>query len=261
MMARKKARASFTRRLHRNFGAIAAAFVVFLVLSGLAINHANLLALDRYHVTQSALLNWYGLDKPESIKSYKLGESWISFAGSQVYLDEKLVTSISAAVGAVYSDDILVAAGHDEILLLDGSGQLIERQAWSPADASHIEAIGLMPNGAVGLKSGDGFWFSDTNLIQWQENEDLSIQPAWSEPGQPPASLLQTITQSYQGDGLNVERLLLDLHSGRFFGPVGVFVYDLLAVTIGFLAVSGLLLWSRGRWNRKKNMAKSKDRQ
>jgi len=45
--------------------------------------------------------------------------------------------------------------------------------------------------------------------------------------------------------------VLLDLHSGRIFGPVGVLVYDLLALTLGFLAISGLVLWFRGRRNGK----------
>jgi len=46
-----------------------------------------------------------------------------------------------------------------------------------------------------------------------------------------------------------MERLLLDFHSGRIFGPVGVLVYDLLALAVGFMAISGLVLWFRGRRN------------
>ncbi len=49
-----------------------------------------------------------------------------------------------------------------------------------------------------------------------------------------------------------MERVLLDLHSGRIFGPVGVLVYDLLALALGFLSISGLLLWFRGRRNGKR---------
>jgi len=65
--------------------------------------------------------------------------------------------------------------------------------------------------------------------------------------------LIQTITQQYRGEGLSVERVLLDFHSGHIFGPMGVFIYDLLAVAVGFLSISGLVLWIRGRRNGKRS--------
>jgi uncharacterized iron-regulated membrane protein len=49
-----------------------------------------------------------------------------------------------------------------------------------------------------------------------------------------------------------MERLILDLHSGRIFGPVGILIYDLLAVIVGFLAISGVIFWFRGRRNGKR---------
>ena len=55
---------------------------------------------------------------------------------------------------------------------------------------------------------------------------------------------------------MSLERLLLDLHSGRFFGSAGVLVYDVLALAIGFLAISGLILWIRGRRNGTNRLSK-----
>ena len=59
----------------------------------------------------------------------------------------------------------------------------------------------------------------------------------------------QNILRQYRGHGLSLERLLLDFHSGRIFGPAGVVIYDLLALVLGFLAISGLVLFLRGRRN------------
>ncbi len=134
------------RRLHRSFGAGAAIFVFFMVLSGLVINHSNGLGLDQRHVSQPFLLGWYGLGKPENIQSYAVGDDWLSFAGSQLYLNDKSVATISDGVGAVSSGDLLIAAGSDELLLLDHDGNLVERIPWSSIATAPIESIGLHAN-------------------------------------------------------------------------------------------------------------------
>jgi hypothetical protein len=251
MMARKNRKPSTTRRLHRSFGAIAAVFILFMVLSGLMINHSNSLGLDQRQVSQTTLLDWYGLGKPENIRNYEVGNDWLSFAGSQLYLNGNPITAISNGVGAVFNGEILVAAGNDEILLLDHDGHTIERQPWESSANGPIESIGLLPQGVIALKTGTHLWVSDTQLLNWQLAEGNMPPPLWSSAEVAPGTLEETITRHYRGDGPSLERLLLDLHSGRIFGTIGALIYDLLALAIGFLAISGLLLWVRGRRNGK----------
>ena len=121
-MARKKSQNSLVRRLHRSLGAGTAVFIIFMVLSGLAINHSNGLGLDQRHVSQPFVLDWYGLEEPEHISSFALGNEWLSFAGSQLYLNGSTVSGISNGVGAVSSHGMLIAAGSEELLLLDREG-------------------------------------------------------------------------------------------------------------------------------------------
>ena len=256
-MARKKRAASVTRRLHRTFGAGAALFIIFMVLSGLIINHSNGLGLDQRHVSQPLLLSWYGLGKPEHIHSFAVGDDWLSFAGSQLFLNDMPVSSISDGIGAVFNGDMLIAAGSDELLLLDSGGQLIERQPWGPSGAGPIESIGLLPNGVVIVKSLERFWLADTALLSWKPIDNTIAEPVWSRSEPAPEALLETITRQYRGNGLSLERLLLDIHSGRIFGPIGMLVYDLLALVLGFLAVSGLVLWLRGQRNGKRKTTRS----
>ncbi|MFT5351416.1 MAG: hypothetical protein ACI9MF_002239 [Gammaproteobacteria bacterium] len=51
----------------------------------------------------------------------------------------------------------------------------------------------------------------------------------------------------YRGKGLSLERILLDLHSGRLLGNAGVFIVDLAALFFVFLALSGSWMWLRKR--------------
>jgi PepSY-associated TM region len=251
MAHKKKKPASATRRLHRTLGAAAALFVLFMVLTGLAINHANGLGLDRKHVTQSTLLDWYGLEEPDNLLSFDLGQAWISFAGSQLFFNERPVATVNGGAGAVSAGGLLVAASSDELLLLDSDGTLVERLPWVSIDPQPIRMIGLTGENVVVVRSGDRLWTADADLLNWRQAAETNPNLRWASPQPAADTLQQAIRRAYRGQGLNLERVLLDLHSGRIFGPVGVLVYDVLAVVLGFLSISGLVLWFRGRRNGK----------
>ena len=112
-----------------------------------------------------------------------------------------------------------------------------------------IQAIGLYEATRVAVKSANLTWLADTQLLNWQQAGDVSNETVWATEVMPSQGLHKAITSQYRGEGLSLERLLLDVHSGHFFGPVGVFVYDLLAISIGLMAISGLVLLLRGRHN------------
>lgn len=250
-MTLKTKRGSLTRRLHRRFGLGAAAFILFMVLSGLAINHSRDLELDRRHVELPLILGWYGIGEPENISSYEAGGHWLSFTGSQLYLDGLPVTTLASGAGALFNGDFLIAAGSNELILLDRDGGLIERIPWDQAGTGPVESIGLLLDGSVAIKSGDHMWHGDTQLLKWQLIKQANVNPQWATPKQAPEEIRLAIMRQYRGAGLSLERLLLDLHSGRIFGTVGLLIYDLLAVAVGFLAISGLMVWARGRRNGK----------
>jgi hypothetical protein len=259
-MGRKKPPPSAMRRLHRSFGAGAAIFVLFMVISGITINHSNGLGLEHRQVSQPFLLDWYGLGKPDKVLSFELDGDWLSFAGSQLYLNEKAVATITGGVGAVASGNLLIAAGGDELLLLDHDGNLVERMPWSAIGPAPVDAIGLDANGRVLVKTGDQLWSSDAELLNWRNDEATLADPRWSTSKPADEVLQRAINNSYRGDGLSLERVILDLHSGRIFGSIGVLVYDLLALALGFLAISGLVLWTRSRRKGKSNSSRGKTR-
>jgi hypothetical protein len=224
-----------------------------MVLSGLLLNHSHSMGLDQRHVSQPFLLGWYGLGEPESFRSFAVGSDWLSFAGSQLYLNDGMVASISNGVGAVRNGDVLIAASKDELLLLDGAGNLIERQPWGPPGAGRIDSLGQLENGAVVVKAAQQLWLADAEILKWQRSEGFNSTPSWSSAGTAPETLRQAIIRQYRGNGLSLEQILLDFHSGRIFGSAGVIVYDILALAVGFLAISGLVLWLRSRRNGNRN--------
>jgi len=252
-MTRNNSQSSAARRWHRFFGAGSAVFVVFMVLSGLSLNHSHSLGLDQRHVSHPFLLGWYGLGEPENFHSFAVGSDWLSFAGSQLYLNGSTVANVSDGVGAVSNGGMLIAAGSKELILLDRAGNLIERQPWEPPGAGLIDSLGQLENGDVVVKSASQLWLADAELLKWRRSEGTNVRPSWSSPGTTPEALRQAIVEQYRGRGLSLERLLLDLHSGRIFGSAGVLIYDVLALAVGFLAISGLVFWLRSRRNGNRN--------
>ena len=250
-MTRRKQQTSAARSIHRSIGAIAAVFIIFLVLTGLAINHSNGLGFDQKHMSAPAFLDWYGLEGPADIRSYRLGNNWLSLAGSHVYFNESAVSDLANSVGAVTTGPMLIVAGSNELLLLDQQGRLVERIPWQSSDPGVIESIGSLADDRVAVKSRGSIWVADKELLSWEQIDGSVSPPSWSTPASAPESLHQVISRHYRGEGLSLERLLLGLHSGRIFGPIGVFIYDLLALAIGMLAISGLVFWVQGRRNGK----------
>jgi len=91
---------------------------------------------------------------------------------------------------------------------------------------------------------------------QMQLNHDMTafepVQPApgtvtWDESNHAlPESLAQSIRKTYQGEGVDLERVILDLHSGRIVGKIGVVFMDAVAIGMLLLVASGsFLLWLR----------------
>ena len=167
-MARKQQNGSRARSFHRTLGAGASVFVMFMVLSGLALNHSNGLGLDQRQLSQSFLLNWYGLGEPENMQSFAIGDNWLSLAGSQVYLNGVSVAMLPNGVGAVSTGDLLIAAGSDELLLLDLEGNLVERMPWGPPGAGPIQAIGLSEEGTVVVRTTNQHWQASAQLLGWE---------------------------------------------------------------------------------------------
>jgi hypothetical protein len=76
----------------------------------------------------------------------------------------------------------------------------------------------------------------------------------WSEASAPNAAELSALERAYRGRGLTVERLLLDLHSGRILSLPGTLFMDFVGICMVVLGISGLVI-SRSR-NRRANGGK-----
>lgn len=236
---------------HRWVGILCALLVIWLAVTGILLNHATRLGLDRQFLHSRWLLHAYGIPAQPPETGFPVGGRWVSQAGDQLFLDAKPVAVLRGPlVGAVALPDAIVAATPESVLLFTADGELIETLSG--------EAV----PGPIQSMAGDGRQF----LIQTPEttytgNLDL-IDFARHSGGPPsaasaqrlPAEIAQAITASGAGIRLSRERVLADLHSGRLFGRYGPLVMDLASLGFIFLAASGLWLWWRYRQSRQDRM-------
>ena len=203
------------RRGHRWAGTVLVVFVLYLSVTGILINHSTDFGLDRRYVSWPWLLDAYGIGAPQP------------YAG--------MIELGSLAV---------VGEGQRVHLVLD-SGELVESIDLAGVLPGSIERVGSVDEFAV-LQGGGKLFRSDADVTvfePWPEGAADTV--SWSGQVAPDSAGLEALQVGWRGQGLTLERVLLDLHSGRILSLPGRLLLDFLAVGMILLSVSGLVLARR----------------
>ena len=93
---------------------------------------------------------------------------------------------------------------------------------------------------------------ADEHILDWDVifNEDIQ----WTQQYTLSDDEIEELLVAYRGNGLKLERVILDLHSGRIFGSYGLYLMDAAAIALLWLSLSGLWVWS----SRRRKMRKKK---
>ncbi|WP_158675397.1 PepSY domain-containing protein [Thiohalobacter thiocyanaticus] len=233
---------------HRYIGLTAALFVLILAVTGLLLNHTERFAFDSRHVHNDWVLDWYGIEAPERYTSYALEGDHITLFGRHLYHNlHELEGEHEGLIGALRVGDLVVVAVDREILLLMGDGELVERLGGSEGVPSGMRRLGLDSDGALVVEGGHAYYQPDADFIRWRHWEGDPDTVTWTQADTLPDKLYEELVEHYRGEVLPVERVLLDLHSGRILGRHGYLVMDIAAVLLIALALSGSLIWLRRR--------------
>ena len=228
-------------RWHRRIGVSACLFLIWMAVSGWLLNHTDGLDLAHRHLNGDFITRHYGIHSDMPARAFGAGDHWLAAGADAAVLDgRKIALALSQPRGMVLYDKMLFVAGSAELVLLDTSGALIDR-----VEAPIVIArIGSGCGGVViadadkQLVTVDGATFAPcSGAAVWARAQPLTeAQRAQLSP------LLQT--------GVTLERVLLDLHSGRFFGAWGPYFVDAVGLGMTLLALSGLWLFMRHRRSR-----------
>lgn len=236
-------------RMHRWSGLTAAVYLILLAVTGILLNHAPGLGLDKTALSWPPLLHWYHLESEHTQPTHlPAGKHWISQYQNKIFVDGKLTEthgSVQKLSSVIHWNGMLAAAAPQNLWFFTPDGQLIER-----IDADLLpgkpEQLALAPQGQLLLKVLKGGYFTpDSLLSQWHPVADaVPDEQAALQSQKVPAWLEQTITMQTR-PSISLEKLLIDLHSGHFWGTHGHWVADFSGLALILLALTGLVRFKR----------------
>ncbi len=238
------------REMHRLLGIWLAFILIFLAVSGILINHGNSLLLDSRHVGSRILLDHYGVKAPASIEKYRLSKTTddnvVYVIDDQVWTDNGLLMDSEQSIVAItpWQELIVVLTSH-KLYLYTMDFELVDVLDQLTGLPSGIKGISFVGE-SVYLQTREEYWLSDDQLYSWQATQ-APTQPA--VVNQVKTNLLTDekaqLSLQYRTQFLTWEQVILDLHSGRFFGQFGVLFMDFLAILIIVLSITGIYIWVR----------------
>ncbi len=241
-------------RWHRWLGIGSIFFILLLSVTGIALNHSDDMNLDGRYLRSPWLLEWYGIEVPAPNSSFVAAGHRVTLIGERLYYDNsELMNGLSRLVGAVSTPSFIAIATPTDLLLVTPGGALVERvdtQTFLPAG---VTAIGIAGATLV-LRSGDDLYRTDEDLLAFSPCRALDVgEIQWSAPSTISPADLTVLQQLYRGRGLSLERLILDLHSGKILARVGPVLMDAVGVTLIVLSLLGLSMWYRRNGKNGKN--------
>jgi uncharacterized iron-regulated membrane protein len=239
----------FLRRWHARIGLAAVVFFLFLAVTGVILNHSTELGLGNRYVHAAWLAKWYGISVETPRLAFRSGRHDLVAANGRWVLDGRPSGErLPQPLGLVELPDMVVVASRASLYLYGKDGALIDHLETSALPAAPVQAIGADERQLV-LKTASGS-FQSRDALSWQSAPRDGI--AWSSPADLSAAERERYAKMLE-PGISVERLLSDLHSGRFAGRYGPLVVDLLAVFLAVLSLSGAWLFLKRKHRREQH--------
>ena len=247
-------RARTLQRWHRRLGLVAALFLFTLAGSGLLLVFSDALHLPNTQVQQSWLMNWYGIHAPPSPRGFQRGPHWVTQFGARLYLDTNEISQVAGVLLGVFdvageTADEWLAMTDAELLVINGAGTVLEHLGRESGMPVGVTSVGRDAHGHIVLASSTGRYQYNPDSGEFAPQSHIE-NIEWSAATTPPTAIADVLLKAYRGEGLSLERVLLDLHSGRLFGRWGSAVVTGASLALIFLAASGVyvtLRRARGR--------------
>ena len=237
------------REWHRKLGIMAAFFIIFLSLSGVALNHTTTLSLAHQPITSTWLLDHYGIAPPSDVRFYQ--QNSLHVTNNLLWLNEMLLLESASDIVAAISilptqnsnSQIILAVSSNQIYLFNQQGDLIDQLGEELGVPQNINALSVNNNDVI-LRTATGYFQTNIDFLKWQKIAFVR-EPDWIEAVEVSDHAKATAALLYRSRFLTLERIILDAHSGRIFGLFGVLFMDLVAILLILLSLSGIYIWLR----------------
>lgn len=234
------------RHWHARLGAFAALFFILMVVTGLALNHTTVLQLNQRAVSAPWLMTWMGLRAELPSQGYLVGEQYVVSTDEKTLLGNKRLVNVrSIVLGAVTWNGMVAVTDHNTLYLYDPQGNLVDHMSAENLPQKALSGLGLMGDTLV-LKTAKGD-FKTADALHWQSlsvTEQAAKNLKWSIPSALPSTMNHVLSTHF-APSVSLERVILDIHSGRMLGRYGPLLMDAVAIILLGLAISGVWMYVR----------------
>ncbi|MET1254121.1 PepSY domain-containing protein [Aliikangiella maris] len=270
-LQKQKKRKSIFRKWHRRFGFLASLFIFNLAITGILLNHFEYFNLHQHYLSQSWLLDQYGVKPPASYQCFKHQQTTACQLDDFIYLNESYAfKSESALAGILSTGDYQVIITFNQMFWLNSSHQLVDNLNFQDELGAPADKVLIWRNQVIVQIEARSYLF-DWDKFTWDildsktseqltqalsnanspQHDRLANTEATGQVGSAQTSISLTMTQfaNLQADYMSRQITLLqfvqDLHSGRLFNLSGKLVNDITAIILILLAISGFITWQR----------------
>lgn len=251
-MSKSRNRRAFYR-WHRRLGVVSALFVLLLCVTGILLNHTHGFRLASHYISSPVVLSLYGRKSP-SVLSFNLSNfSIISGVGRQVYARSEAIYSCdSNFVSALTVQDGYLIGCETSIVWMNAENRVLDVIDSSFGWQGSIQTLGVCEKG-VCFQSGSDIYALDLTALSI---EPVSVGYTAALPVELSIELQAEIQGDHQGGGVSWERLVLDIHAGRFMGAAGPWLMDAVALMFIVLSLTGMYLWFMSTYALRKKQKK-----
>ena len=228
---------------HRRLGLSVFLVLIFLAISGIALNHSPALKLSKTNLSNNWLLSWYGLEKP-AINGFKLQDKWLYQNGNnQLFLDGQSVAPCSAPLrSGVRNAQSIFALCANALVMLTENGALLETFSQLDGLPANVQAVAAVEDSLYLLTDSAVLGFDPDSLaVTATAKTPAALSKSLTVMAAVPESLTEQLDET--GPSISLETVILDLHSGRFFGQFGVLFVDIIGLLVCILSITGLWAW------------------
>ena len=226
--------------LHRYVGLGICIFLVHLAITGIFLNHSIGLRLDKTFITWPWLLNQYNLTVPEPANIFTIGKNNFSTIDGEVFFNDKpIFLAEEQLLGVSQNQDTFILASSSTITMISNDGYIINKENALPFT---VKNIGIFGDEVVINDSEDKIWSSESINGVWELTENRAVQ--WSMEGSITPINHEKIRKYFVGDGVSLEQVILDFHSGAIFQKAGKLFFDIISILLIILSFTGIWLWT-----------------
>ena len=226
--------------LHRYVGLGICIFLVHLAITGIFLNHSIGLRLDKTFITWPWLLNQYNLTVPEPANIFTIGKNNFSTIDGEVFFNDKpIFLAEEQLLGVSQNQDTFILASSSTITMISNDGYIINKENVLPFT---VKNIGINGDEVVINDSEDKIWSSESINGVWELTQNRAVQ--WSMEGSITPINHEKIRKYFVGDGVSLEQVILDFHSGAIFQKAGKLFFDIISILLIILSFTGIWLWT-----------------